>query len=1450
MAIKSRSIALKRSTRLAKEGSFEAGAGKDDRLAIGILSSDSRRQRAYARLADNRFPATFWDGMFKVDRVELWGYKVSYYRTTEGGPGRVRVRRATAGQAEGTSPTLSSSNGGGAVWPGPATHAGSEVRGPAIPSGTGKWVKIADVTTPSKVWWPQSLGGTGSKVNGDDMLGLVLAQDGDDWSGSPGFTSTTDNVEFASDDWGDGSKRLELRVFYDDNRPPSTPTVTSPEPGSTDGVVVGTTAGTELSVEYTYADQDGDAIGAHELEVYPQSVTDETATTANRTATTGAVAPGDAIAFLKYRATIANLPARADLRYRLRVRDARGAWSGWTSLADGRFQTAHRPGAPLQSVMTTNPEAVTIAGTLNGPGTISGWEGEFYRDTQQGSVTLWAPGMQDIGGASTRSSVPWAGVQLNDGDVVRWRHRHRNEDGVVGDWSSWLTTTMRTPVGTTISPADTTTKLTTRTPTLTLTFPEASDAYRLLVRRNGEQIWDSGTVACTPGTSASAVIAAAAGLTWGDTFEVQAAGRPSGTSAAPGPFGPWTTLYITTLPTTSIAASDGDVAGSVVPTTDILWETPYLDPDAVRYGETPAAKELELRVAASPPGSGTRITKRTSVSRILEAERTGRRILALTDATGWSAASNVTADTEAIAPTGYSGNSLRIRATGGSSTDRAATYTFPTPLDLSDLGDGAVLRIWVRCTSTTNLTRWDLRLRTDSGNLVLYELFAAAGTPDTWVEIAVPLGKTTSGSGTVDWSSIASIQFMADVSGAYTGDLQVRDLRIGTVRTAKDTPDGHIASEAFYDTRARFRDNADGKMLTTLAAAVSAGATNVKVNNVVGMSVGDELTIGTTHPIETRRITAVGTSGSGGTGVTVAEAFDFNHDSGKNVRIWYWGPWTPWLTVKASLPPEVAADTPADAAVLADPTPALAHTYSSPGSKAQALRTTRLYRRLGFAKRVAAMAPASWWRLGEASGSVLDSAGSIAGTAGGTITRATAGAFGALDADGSITLGSDGYIQFGDVHDFGGTDPFTAAILIKPSTPFQVGDRIWSKEGTGSGWAVRLTGTSGAVRFERFDGAGSDFIASTDLLVADAWNLVIAKYDGSTLRLTINGGTAVSGASARSNPGNTGQLRIGANSVGGSYLSCPVDEGIIWTRSITAAEEAALWAAITETPTEELVDERDASGAGLTDTVVRLLLADGGTYGWEKTAYDTDGLADTTARRWFLADLTAPAAVADLVATADAASGAITITWTASVDPYLDHYRVYWRNGAGERIRIDGGPAEVDDGREPLTEATFTWYGGRLGDNDLEVTVHNGSQESEPTTVSVSLDPIRAGAWALVGDDEDRYTFAFDPTRAPRVHNPHIETMRPPGRRRPVHLLWGTSGKRVSVTFAYLPSEDGDLATIVGELLERGVATWLKAPEGYVQDPLRVRTVDARDEPETGGWVSVSIELDEVAIDV
>lgn len=196
----------------------------------------------------------------------------------------------------------------------------------------------------------------------------------------------------------------------------------------------------------------------------------------------------------------------------------------------------------------------------------------------------------------------------------------------------------------------------------------------------------------------------------------------------------------------------------------------------------------------------------------------------------------------------------------------------------------------------------------------------------------------------------------------------------------------------------------------------------------------------------------------------------------------------------------------------------------------------------------------------------------------------------------------------------------------------------------------------------------------------------------------------------------------------------------------------------------------------------------------------------------------------------------------------FDHFRVYWQDQHGDFIRIDGGPAALDDGLVPLLDPGGTWHGGRLGTNVFHITQHSGALESPPAEVIVVLDLPTAGLgnWMVVTDDQARYTFKLGVRSSPRTDLGGPETLRPPGRPLPYDIDWGSSGREVTLTFRFRAAVEGDLLTPLAELKRDGKAFWVKAPPGFSWDVMRARISALGDSAEDYGWTTVNVTVYEV----
>jgi hypothetical protein len=85
-------------------------------------------------------------------------------------------------------------------------------------------------------------------------------------------------------------------------------------------------------------------------------------------------------------------------------------------------------------------------------------------------------------------------------------------------------------------------------------------------------------------------------------------------------------------------------------------------------------------------------------------------------------------------------------------------------------------------------------------------------------------------------------------------------------------------------------------------------------------------------------------------------------------------------------------------------------------------------------------------------------------------------------------------------------------------------------------------------------GAAQRTAPGTTAIVANTWTHVAATYDGSTVRMFVNGVQTGTASISGSLNVTTGPLRIGGNAVWGEYFSGRIDEVRVYNRALTAAE--------------------------------------------------------------------------------------------------------------------------------------------------------------------------------------------------------------------------------------------------------------------------------------------------------
>ena len=198
-----------------------------------------------------------------------------------------------------------------------------------------------------------------------------------------------------------------------------------------------------------------------------------------------------------------------------------------------------------------------------------------------------------------------------------------------------------------------------------------------------------------------------------------------------------------------------------------------------------------------------------------------------------------------------------------------------------------------------------------------------------------------------------------------------------------------------------------------------------------------------------------------------------------------------------------------------------------------------------------AQAPVAAYGFGEGAGTAVADASGTGnhGTASGT-TWAAMGRYG-------TALSFSGTTGWVTVPDSASLDLTTGMTLEAWVNPVQVSGgwrTVIFKQST-NGIAYSLFGANGSARptGQVFIG-GEQNAASTSSLPLNAWSHLATTYDGTTLRLYVNGTQVASKAQTGPAPVTTGVLRIGGNSIWGEYFRGLIDEVRIYNRALAAAE--------------------------------------------------------------------------------------------------------------------------------------------------------------------------------------------------------------------------------------------------------------------------------------------------------
>lgn len=232
---------------------------------------------------------------------------------------------------------------------------------------------------------------------------------------------------------------------------------------------------------------------------------------------------------------------------------------------------------------------------------------------------------------------------------------------------------------------------------------------------------------------------------------------------------------------------------------------------------------------------------------------------------------------------------------------------------------------------------------------------------------------------------------------------------------------------------------------------------------------------------------------------------------------------------------------------------------------------------------VVADSPISYWRLGEATGTV---AADVMGTnPGAYVATPTLGVAGALSGDANWGVTFDGSTQYVDVPDAAslslGDGPFTVEAWAKVAT-IATGNQSLVRRGTGS-YSLGYSGNSGSPSnyFFMSKGGGTWIVRSNIQYFDTNWHHVVATKNGSTTLIYIDGVDRTTGDTAQTLTDPAEPLNIGRSQAGNQYLNGTIDEVAIYNTVLSPARILAHYNAGTGVVGSTQNGAASISGTGL-----------------------------------------------------------------------------------------------------------------------------------------------------------------------------------------------------------------------------------------------------------------------------
>ena len=315
--------------------------------------------------------------------------------------------------------------------------------------------------------------------------------------------------------------------------------------------------------------------------------------------------------------------------------------------------------------------------------------------------------------------------------------------------------------------------------------------------------------------------------------------------------------------------------------------------------------------------------------------------------------------------------------------------------------------------------------------------------------------------------------------------------------------------------------------------------------------------------------------------------------------------------------------------------------------------------------------------------------------------------------------------------------------------------------------------------------ASQPSVTGAAALALNTWTHLAATYDGSTLRMYVNGTQVGTRAISGSLVAGTGPLKIGGNALWGEWFSGLIDDVRVYNRALSAGElqqdmnlavaplvqdtqaptvpqnvsatgalgqATVSWSASTDNVGVARYDVYRGTTSGFTPSTgnriaqvtsgtsyVDRSAAPGDAY-YRVAAVDAAGNASAPsaeARATVLADTTAPTVSVTAPAAGATVSGDVTLTATAGDDVGV----------AGVQFRVDGGDVATEDTTAPYS-VTWSTAGVPNGAHTITAVARDGANNrTTSATVAVTLNnapPDTSGLVAAFGFEETAGTTTTD----------------------------------------------------------------------------------------------------------